>query len=190
MKLSINTDVLKKYDLSLGEFLVLLISHYGESYVESYDSLITKGLAGKNLFQEITPVLSDNTKNLIAKILMESDERAIQSGIDFESLAKKLQAVYPDGVKAGKTYLWRGDTEEIAQKLRVLVVKYNFSFTEQEAIDATQEYVNSFTPPYQLMHTLKNFLLYTSKDSTGHYEMESLFMTIIEDHREENEDSN
>lgn len=184
MKLSVNTDVLKKYKLTLGEFLVLLMSHYGESYVDSYDSLVAKGLAGKNLFQELTPVLSDNTKNLIAKILMESDDRAINSGIDFESLAKKLQQVYPDGVKPGKTYLWRGDVEDIAQKLRVLVVKYNFKFTEQEAITATKEYVASFAAPYHYMHTLKNFLLYTRKDTQGHYEMESFFMTIIENNRE------
>ena len=184
MKITINTDILKKYNLSLGELLVLLMSHYGESFYESYDSLVTKGLAGKNLFKEFTPVLSDNSKSLIAKILMESDERAINSGIDFESLAIKLQEIYPDGIKAGKTYKWRGNTEEIAQKLRVLVVSYDFQFTEEEAINATKDYVNSFKAPYQYMHTLKNFLLYISKDSQGHREMESLFMSTIENNRE------
>lgn len=188
MKISINTNVLKKYNLSLGEFLVLLMGHYGESYISSYDSLVEKGLAGKNLFKEFTPVLSDNTKNLIAKVLMESDDRAINSGIDFESLARTLQQVYPDGIKPGKTYSWRGNIEEIAQKLRVLVVKYNFLFTEEEAIRATQEYVDSFKEPYQYMHTLRNFLLYTTKDSQGHYEMESIFMNVIEENRDEDSD--
>lgn len=185
MRISINTKILQKYNLTLGEFLVLLMSHYGEDYTSSYDSLVDKGLAGKNLFKEFTPVLSDNTKNLVAKILMESDERAINSGIDFESLAETLQLVYPDGIKPGKTYSWRGRVEEIAQKLRVLVVKYNFQFTEEEAIRATQEYVDSFKAPYQFMHTLKNFLLYTSQDKQGRYEMESLFMNIIENNRDE-----
>ena len=37
MTLSINTEVLKKYDLTLGEFLVLLVSHYGGDYIPSYD---------------------------------------------------------------------------------------------------------------------------------------------------------
>lgn len=183
MKLTINTDILKKYDLSLGEFLVLLLGHYGGSYTDSYDSLVTKGLISKNLFKEFTPVLSNNSKNLIAKILMESDDKAIHSGIDFESLALSLQLLYPEGVKAGKTYEWRGKTEEIAQKLRTLVVRYDFQFTEQEAIKATKEYVSSFTAPYQYMHTLKNFLLYTTKDSSGYYEMESIFMTIVENNR-------
>lgn len=184
MKITINTDVLKKYNLTLGEFLVLLMSHYGQSYTKSYDSLVTKGLANKNLFEEFALVLSDNSKALIAKILIESDDRAIKSNIDFEALAMTLQNLYPQGTKAGKTYLWRGTVDEIAQKLRVLVVKYDFAFTEQEAIDATKEYVNTFTPPYQMMHTLKNFLSYTKKDSSGHYEIESMFMTIIENHRD------
>lgn len=184
MKITINTDILKKHSLSLGEFLVLLFSHFGESYIDSYDKLVIKGLAGKNLFKEFTPVLSDNTKDLIAKILMESDDKVINCGFDIEELAGKLQNIYPDGTKPGKTYTWRGKTEEIAQKLRILIAKYDFLFTEEEAIDAVQEYVQSFKAPYQFMHTLKNFLLYTKKDSQGHYEMESIFMTIIENKKE------
>lgn len=176
-------DILKKHNLSLGEFLVLLMSHYGESYIDSYDSLVTKGLAGKNLFKEFTPILSDNTKNLVAQILMESDDRIINCGIDIDSLAIRLQELFPNGIKPGKTYPWRGKTEEIAQKLRALIVKYDFLFTEEEAIDAVKEYVGSFMAPYQFMHTLKNFLLFTKKDSQGHYEMESIFMTIIENNR-------
>lgn len=183
MKITINTDVLKKYRLSLGEFLVLLMSHYGLDYTEAYDSLVSKGLADKNLFKEFNPILSDNTKNLVARILLESDERVASCGIDLDSLAAKLQDVYPSGIKAGKTYSWRGTTEEITQKLCVLIVKYDFYFTEEEAINATKEYVSSFQAPYQYMHTLKNFLLFTKKLSNGHYDMESQFMTIIENNR-------
>ena len=184
MKITINTDILKRHGLSLGEFLVLLISHYGESYTDAYDSLVNKGLADKNLFKEFNPVLSDNTKNLVARILLESDEKVINCGIDIDALAEKLQQVYPNGIKAGKTYLWRGDKDEIAQKLRILIAKYDFQFTEEEAIAATKEYVESFHSPYQYMHTLKNFLLFTKKLAQGHYEMESQFMTIIENNRE------
>lgn len=183
MKITINTDILKRYNLSLGEFLVMLIGYYDIDYQNCHNNIIKKLFAEKNLFKEMGVILSNNSKDLIAKILMESDDKAINSGINFESLAKTLQQIYPYGIKAGKTYEWRGKTEEIAQKLRTLVVKYDFQFTEHEAIDATKEYVSSFTTPYQYMHTLKNFLLYTTKDSQGHYAMESLFMTIIENNR-------
>ena len=188
MKITINTDVLKKYNLSLGQYLVLLSSYHNLDCQKIQNELVDIGLAERDLFKEFPPVLSDNTKNLIAKIMVESDDRAVQSGIDFDELAKHLQGFYPDGVKPGKTYPWRGDTEEIAQKLRTLVVKYNFPFTAEEAIRAVEEYVAGFKAPYTYMHTLKNFILYTKKEN-GKYEMESLFMTIIENNRE-NENSN
>lgn len=183
MKITINTEVLKRYKLSLGEFLVLLLSHYKQDYISSYDSLVNKGLAEKDLFKEFSPVLSDNTKNLVARILIESDDKAINCGLDIEGLAKKLQELYPDGIKAGKTYKWRGELDEITFKLLTLIVRYDFLFTEEEAIAAVKEYVSSFQAPYQYMHTLKNFLLYVSKEASGHYEVESMFMTIIENNR-------
>lgn len=184
MKLTINTEVLKRHNLSLGEFLVMLLGYYDIDFQDSHNSIIKKSIADKNLFKELGIILSNNSKNLIAQILMESDDKVINSGIDFEDLAKQLMNIYPNGIKAGKTYSWRGTEEEIAQKLRTLIVKYDFTFTEQEAIDATKEYVFSFTAPYQYMHTLKNFLLYNTKDHQGHWEMESVFMTIIENNRE------
>ena len=52
-------------------------------------------------------------------------------------------------------------------------------------MQAVDEYVSSFKPPYTYMHTLQNFILYTKKEN-GKYEMESLFMTIIENNREAN----
>jgi hypothetical protein len=178
MKITINTEVLKKHKLSLGEFLVMLIGYYDIDIHDCHNCIIKKYLAEKNLFKDSSIILSDNSKNLVARILMESDERAINSGIDFEKLATELQEIFPDGIKAGKTYSWRGTVEDIAQKLRVLVVIHGFKFTPEEAISATKEYVSSYEPPYQHMHTLKNFLLFQNKG-----EMESIFMTIIENNR-------
>lgn len=187
MKITINTNVLSKYNLSLGQFLVLLSGYYNLDCDTIQKELIDKKLIEKNLFHDYPPVLSDNTKNFIAKIIVESDDRLLSCPIkDFEALAETLQQFYPDGKKPGKTYSWRGTVEEIAQKLRTLVVKYNFTFTIEEAMEAVEEDVSSFKHPYTYMHTLRNFLLYTKKEN-GKYEMESLFMTNIENNREKNE---
>lgn len=183
MKIPINTNVLKKYNLSLEQYIVLLTSYFNIDCQKVQAELEQKGLADKNLFSNFPPIISNNTKNLIAKIIVESDDKILTCGInDFEALASTIQSYYPQGIKAGKTYSWRGKVDEIAQKLRTLVVKYDFTFTEEEAINAVKEYVNSFQPPYTYMHTLKNFLLYTKKTEDS-YEMESLFMTIIENNR-------
>ena len=189
MKLTINTDVLSKNNLTLGEFLLLLMGYYGVDYTNTFDTLVEKGLIEQNLFKSMSAILSNNSKNLIVKILMESDDKAINSGIDFDRLANALRECYPDGKKPGTTYEWRGKPEEIAQKLRALVVKYDFQFTEEEAIDAVKEYVGTYKD-YKYMQLLRNFILNTRKDSDGRLEIESLFMTIIENNREENEDNN
>lgn len=182
MKISINTEVLKKERLSLGELLVLLMGFYEIDFELSYNKLVTAGIINPNLFNKTEIVLSNNTKDWVAKILMESDDKAINSDINFDSLAKTLQELYPSGYKPGTTYSWRDRTDVIAQKLRTLVVKYDFTFTEEEAIKAVKEYVESF---YDLkcMQLLKYFILKTTDDGSGHKEINSMFMTIIENNR-------
>lgn len=183
MKITIDTEVLKRYNLSLGHYIILLASYYNCDYDTIQRDLENKGFIEKNLFSDFPPVVSDNTKNLIAKIIIDSDDRIQSCPIkDFDKLAEILQSYYPNGIKAGKTYTWRGNTDTIAQKLKTLVVKYNFSFTEKEAINAVKEYTSSFQSPFTFMHTLQNFILYTKKED-GKYEMESIFMSIIENNR-------
>ena len=191
MKIPINTDILKKYNLSLEQFIVLLTGYFNVDCDKIQEELTEKRLVEKNLFHNYPPILSDNTKNFIAKIIVESDDKLLSCPIkDFEELAVTLQQFFPEGIKSGKTYSWRGNVNEIAQKLRTLIVKYNFSFTYEEAMQAAEEYVSSFQPPYTYMHTLRNFILYTKKDENGHYEIDSQFMTIIENNREDNENNN
>lgn len=181
MKITIDTDIIEKYGLSFGEFLVLLVNYYGENYEDTCQSLIDKHVADINLTKHSSLIMSDYTKETINKILVESDEKVTQSEIDFNTLARKLQDIYPKGKKPGKTYDWRGDIEDIVFMLKILVARYDFSFTEEEAIKATTEYVNTFKDQQlKHMHTLRNFILYTSRNNG----MESIFMTIIENNRD------
>ena len=187
MKLTIDTDVLKKYNLTLGEFLVLLMSYKGVSYSRSCQLLKEKSLIQPDLFDDTNIILSNNTKNLIARIMTESNNRVVESKIDFDKLALELMELYPSGNKPGTTYPWRGTQEEIAQKLRTLVATYNFTFTEEEAVNAVKEYVESFNK-VKYMHLLKYFILKTNNDGQGHREIDSLFMTIIENNRKEDKE--
>lgn len=182
MRITIDTDILKENHLSLGEFLVLLLGYYKHNFDENVASLIDKDIANLSYDHLDDVVLSDNAKNLVARILTESSEKLRQSPVkDFDALAEKLMSVYPEGNKEGTTYPWRGTKEEIAQKLRVLVVKHDFIFTEREAIDATKSYVRTFqeAKDYRHMKLLKYFLLRT-KDN----EITSDFMSIIENSKQ------
>lgn len=183
MKFTVNTDVLQHEHLTMGEFLVLLIGYYSVNYKECLDKLITNKLVSTNVFNPNEIVLSNNTKDLVTSILVSSDYKITNSNIDYIALAKKLQALYPKGNKSGTSYSWTDMTSLIAHKLRTLVVEYNFSFTEQEALRATEEYVKSFSDDKSHMQLLKYFILKTSKDN----DMESMFMTIIENNRQHEE---
>lgn len=189
MKITINTDVLHEENLSLGDFLALLIGFYDLDYKDSFYRMIETELAAPNVFHEDSLILSDNTKNLVARLLMASADKAKNSGIDFNSLAKKLQSIYPSGLKPGTTYSWKDTEAIIAFKLMTLFVKYDFAFTEEEAIKATEEYVNSFKDQQDRMMLLKYFILKTTKSDDGLNNVNSMFMTIIENNRQLYEDS-
>lgn len=175
MRLTIDTDVLGREGLSLGEFLVLLMGFHDVSYKECLDNLVRDGTLDYNAYDHHSMVLSDNVRDMVARLITESDEKVVKSKLDFDSLARKLQEIYPDGNKAGTSYPWRGKAKEIAQKLRVLVARHGFSFTEEEAVKATKEYIGSFKS-YDYMLLLKYFILRTKRDGT----VDSMFMTIIE----------
>lgn len=181
MRITIDTDILSRNNISLGEFLVLLLGYNNCNFNECFGSLIDKQLADIDRFTMGGIILSGNSKDLVTRLLTEADERLNKSPVkNFYTLAAKLRNIYPDSNKAGTTYPWRGTLEEIAQKLMVLVTVHGFIYTENEAIKATKEYVGSSKGDRSHMKLLKYFLLRTKRESQ---EIESDFMTIIENNR-------
>lgn len=187
MKITINTDHLSRYNLNLGEFLILLMGYFDFDYQQGYQRLVEDKVIEPNLFGTSLVVLSNEAKNLVASIIIGSSDKVEASGINLNDLAQKLQQLYPNGYKPGTTYDWRGRTEDIALKLGILIVVHNFHFTEQEAIDATKEYVASFNN-YEHMSLLRNFLFTSHSDEDGYNNIVSPFMTIIENNRKETTD--
>ena len=102
---------------------------------------------------------------------------------EFKELADKLKELFPKGKKAGTTYMWRDSTAVIARKLKTLVVKYDYQFTEEQAIKATKAYVESFNGDYTYMQLLKYFILKSLPDG----EIKSDFMSYIENEGQEDE---
>lgn len=138
MNITINTKVLQENHLSLGDFLMLLIGFYGIDYKKCLENLVGNGIISPNVWGDNSVVMSNNTKDMIANILVNSDEKVVNSPIDFKSLALKMQECYPEGCKPGTSYEWRGKTEEIALKLKTLIAIHDFSFTEEEALKAVK----------------------------------------------------
>lgn len=189
MKITIDTDVLNKENISLGEFLILLMAFYGINYKEINEEVISKGLISNNLFKDGSNILSNNTRNFVSRLIVESSNEVKSSSIDFYSLAYKMQNLFPDGCKEGTSYPWKSDINDVAFKLMLLVYRFNFKFTEKEALDATEKYIKCFNESNKYMQLLKYFVLKTRKCKNKEEDFTSLFMTMIENNRN-NEVSN
>lgn len=182
MNISVSEDVLKKYGLSLNEFLLLYLCSRETDINNVANSLVEKGLADKSLKEEFIVVVSDNVKELIATILVDSAKVVLNKNSDFTALADKMRDLFPAGRKPGTTFYWKDSTPLVARKLSTLVTKFNISFTEEEALNATRRYVESFNGDYRFMQLLKYFILKTDRN-TG--EIKSEFMSLLQNPEEQ-----
>lgn len=172
MKLIIDDAKVKKYKLSIEEFLYLILLYRSVNLSEIKDSLLKKRFIINS--QEGYTVTEKGIKKLI------SFNGCLPEKMDYEKIAKSLQSIYPEGKKEGTNYIWRDSTVIIVRKLKTLVEKYNCFFTEEQAIKATKEYVESFNNDFTYMQILKYFLLKTITFEDGIREVSSEFMSRIE----------
>lgn len=180
MRLTIDQSVLDKHGLTIEEFMILYLNINSINITKCTESIIAKGLADKNLFSKDSIVVSDKIKDLISTIAIDSDKSVIDKDSEFIELANELRELYPAGRKEGTTYMWRGTTAEIAKKLKTLVVKYKYSFTREQVLKATKDYINSFNGNYKKMRLLKYFILKSEKDADDNVNIISELMTLIE----------
>ena len=177
MTITVNDKILERYNLSVEEFLLLYICSKEYNLKELLDIIIAKGYANKDLFDANKAVISNNVKEVISSIIIDSDKAVIGKEEDYLRVAQKMRELFPQGRKEGTTYMWRDSNAVIAKKLKTLVVKYDFKFTEEEALEATKKYVESFNGNYRFMQLLKYFIL-KSDINTG--DIKSDFMSLIE----------
>ena len=177
MKYTIDKKILEKYNLSIEEFLVLLINHIDGDYTQAKESLIARGIVHQHILMSDKVVLSDNSKDLVTAILVESDSKVVDKDEEYTALAEKLKEIYPKGRKPGTSYMWRDATGVIARKLKTVCVQFDVQLSESKAVEATKAYVNSFNGDYTYMQLLKYFIL--KKDpKTG--ELRSDFLSYLE----------
>ena len=115
-----------------------------------YDAL---NIFGQPIKAELTPKGIDLVENLLIQSNFTSND--ISRYID---LADKLRELYPKGKKEGTQYLWRDSTTIIAKRLMALSKRTNYKFTDEEVIEATRKYVESFNGNYHYMKLLKYFI--------------------------------
>ena len=179
MKLTIDSEVCEKNGLTLNEFLVLYLTSSKVDINKEIESLVNKGVASRDLFSEGNLIFGSKDKDLVTKIIVDSDKNVQDNSLRLNELAKALQELYPQGKKEGTQYYWRDSTNVIEKKLKALVKKYGNCFTNEQAIAATKKYVDSFNGNYHFMQLLKYFI---SKNviKGGEVEEQSQLLSYIE----------
>lgn len=178
MRFVLDNKCCEKNGISIGEALVLLSISSDVDIEKSTRLLIATGLVTSAGTGKIR--LTQKGVEKLNNVAIDSLDYNKESEQRFENLAKSLQAIYPSGRKAGTSYLWRGTVAEIVRKLKTLETKYKFNFTDEQAIKATEAYVQSFNGDYRFMQLLKYFILKAKRDEDGNIEIKSEFMALIE----------
>lgn len=163
-KICFDINICAAKGLSISTALYLL-SVYFKKPIHSKEELnkcCRKGFVVYYNYNEGNPdkiELTESGIKLVEELILDSEFKPnSKEGKRFENLAEKLRELYPEGKKSGTQYYWRDSNSVIVKKLKALVKKYGDCFTDEQAVNATRKYVESFNGNYQFMQLLKYFI--------------------------------
>ena len=138
MKITIDTNIIKKNGLTLYDFFILYaakeLAKTPKSCQDSINFLKDNGLLLSD------KIASQQGIRLIDEILSES---SLNIQRDYETLADNLQALWPSGNKDGK-YRWKSNKTDVIKKLEKFFRVYGDSYTNEQVVSAAKKYVSSF----------------------------------------------
>ena len=160
MNININEKVCEENNLSVPKALALAAIQY--STPKDYEELIKEGLITKyngSMFEpERRYSLMDKAEELLTKIIINSDSNVTKRSTSIEELADKLRNIYPNGKIINSNYYYRCNRQDIINKLKTFFKMYGTKYTDEQIINATQKYINSFNGNYTYLKLLKYFI--------------------------------
>ena len=197
MKIVLDTEVCKKKgeDAALALYLLSLLS--GCKITQStFETARQKGLLKfEQPYDRMNPLpeyvsLSQTGEYLAERIMADSSSE--KSEEEYLELANKLRELFPAGKKPGYAYTWRDSPSCIADRLKKFTLKYG-KYSDEEIIQATKDYVNSFNGNYTYMQLLKYFIWKNKVTGeevvrgriVGEVEKQSQLAAWLEDKKEE-----
>ena len=198
MKITFDTNACKKNGRDIDLILYLISFAAGAKITaKTFEKARQQNfLRFKEMYNRNQPFpeyveLSQDGEFLVESIMAESNVGTTTDD-RFTILANKLRELYPAGKKPGYAYTWRDSTSCIVDRLKKFVMKYG-DYSDEEIINATKRYVNSFNGNYQYMQLLKYFI-WKNKVSggelvdgrlVGEVEKQSQLAAYLEDTEEE-----
>lgn len=184
-KIYFDTDICTSKNIGISTALYLLSVYFGKhiNSKEELNKCCNKGYVVYYNYNDGNPLkveLTESGTKLIEELILDSEFKPTTSeGKRFEELAEQLRSLYPEGKKEGTNYYWRDSHAVIVKKLKALVKKYGDSFTNEEAVEATKKYIDSFNGNYKFMQLLKYFIC-KNVIKGGEVEEQSQLLSYIE----------
>lgn len=154
----IDKNVLERHSMNLEQFLVLCLSTLHVSIDKEVEELIKKGLGVPNPNNKYQLLPTNHSFKFVDDILIESSKELKNKKDDCIALAEKLIEIYPKGKVPGTNYFYRGNVNDISRKLISFFRKYGNKYSDEEIINATKDYINSFNGDYTFLKLLKYFI--------------------------------
>lgn len=173
MVYNINSDVIRQNNLTVNEFLILLVKANGIR-INEIDSLVEKCL----LFKDGS--LTKEGIELFDKVIFESSNDLPKQD-EVELIAEAMKDIYPTGKKPGTSYYWTDSVKLISRRLLAFFKKYG-QYSKDDILEATRAYVKKFEydPDRRLMRLLKYFIYKEGRDSDGTTTYDSELLNIME----------
>lgn len=173
MMINISTEALNQRDLTLVDLGLLL--YYIEPNI-TIDPIRSQKLWERGLLTKTLDGFASNMSTIeeLNTITLYSTPKNQKNRL--LELAEKLREIYPEGKKEGTPYYWRDSKQIIAQKLNNFFKKFG-NYTDEEIINATKKYIETYKNNRQFMQLLKYFI---SKKDPYSGDLKSELLSYIE----------
>lgn len=191
MTVTIDEKVCSAKGVSFEETLVVLLVKSNVDIPMLFHQMESKGILSKDIFGKY--MISQGWDDRFMDAILTSDKN-VPVEDKLTNLANSLIALYPHGKRPGtvSTY-WQGNTKDIKLRLKKFYKLYGNTYTDEEIIEATKKYVQSFNGDYTYMKILKYFIWKDDRkqdsEGKGYIDESSELATIISDMRSPKSDS-
>lgn len=186
MKITIDEDILEKEGFTFPEILLLMFLKTNASVDETLRFLKEKNAITTNMFGEV--VIFQGTDERLQKVLLDSESTKPRDD-KITKLAIEMMKLYPQSKMPGTPYYYKCNKREVSLKLKKFFKIYG-EYSDEDILNATKKYVESFNGDYHYMKLLKYFIMKEGRKSdefgNGYTEETSMLATILENPNEEN----
>lgn len=184
MKLTIDETACKKHGVTVPEALFALAIRNSESPMGELLNMENREIIVKN---NDVYMITQHWSDVLDEILIDSAKSVEKSDTELLELAMKMREIYPQGRMKDSfgrptSYYYRCNNSEVVKKLKKFFTVFG-NIKDEDILDATKRYVDSFNGNYTRMRLLKYFIL---KDDVrpgeegNHVEQISDLATFIE----------